>query len=244
MENESAAQVDDSNLDVGLDQPEIETNPEAQQAESAPADTEDENAQDVIQKRINKEVGKTYKEKRRADAAEAELQQLRAEKPVTVSKAPTLEEFDHDEEKFNTASIKHQVAEAVKAERQLLNTEAQQATAAQAGQTYDKLVADFGKEDFHEVAGGIPVLDQSLVQELMRTKEGVEMIYHLGSHLDLASDIAGMSPLQAMGELGRISSTMSTKQDVKLSAAPEPIEPLNSGGSISADRGPVGATFE
>lgn len=243
MENESAAQVDDSNLDVRLDQPEIETNPEAQQAESAPADTEDESAQDVIQKRINKEVGKTYKEKRRADAAEAELQKIRAEKPVTVSKAPTLEEFDHDEEAFNSASIKHQVAEAVKAERQLLNTEARQATAEQAGQAYDKLVADFGKEDFHEIAGNIPVLDQSLVQELMRTKEGVEMIYHLGNHLDLASDIANMSPLQAMGELGRISSKMSTKQDVKLSAAPDPIEPLNSGGSLSPDRGPKGATF-
>ena len=244
MTNESAAQVDESNLDVGLDQPEIEANPEAQETESAPVDTDNENSQDVIQKRINKEVGKTYKEKRRADAAEAELQKLRSETPVTVSKAPTLEEFDHDEEKFNTASIKHQVSEAVKAERQLLNTEAQQATAVQAGQAYDKLVTDFGKEDFHEVAGNIPVLDPSLVQELMSTKEGVEMIYHLGNHLDLASDIANMTPLQAMGELGRISANMSTKPDVKLSAAPDPIEPLNSGGSLSKERGPSGATFE
>ena len=244
MTQESAAQVEESNLDVGLDQPEIETNPETQQAESAPADTESENTQDVIQKRINKEVGRTYAEKRRADAAEAELKKIRAETPVTVSKAPTLEEFDHDEEKFNTASIKHQVAEAVKAERQSLQAETQQVRAAEAGQTYEKLVADSGKEDFYEVAARIPSLDQDLVAELMSTKEGVDMIYHLGSHLDFASDIAGMSPLQAMGELGRISANMSTKPDVKLSAAPAPIEPLNSGGSISSKRGPEGATFE
>ena len=72
----------------------------------------------------------------------------------------------------------------------------------------------------------------------------VEMIYHLGEHLDLADKIAGMSPLQAMGELGRISLNMSAQTDVKLSAAPDPIEPLNSGGSISQEEGPHGATYE
>lgn len=243
MTEENAALAEDAELSSDLDQGQEQLSPEAENTESAPVEAENK-VDEAVQKRINKEVSRRYTEKRRADAAEAELQKLRAETPLTAIKAPTLEEFDHDEEKFNTASIKHQVAEAVKAERQTLQTETQQARAAEAGQTYEKLVAESGKEDFYEVAKNIPVLDQSLVQELMSTKEGVDMIYHLGSHLDLASDIASMSPLQAMGELGRISAKISTKQDVKLSAAPDPIEPLNSGGSISSERGPKGAKFE
>ena len=46
-----------------------------------------------------------------------------------------------------------------------------------------------------------------------------------------------MSPSAAMMELGRISANMSAKTPIKLSAAPEPIATINSGGSLTKDVG-------
>ena len=70
------------------------------------------------------------------------------------------------------------------------------------------------------------------------------MIYHLGENLDLADKVANMSPSNAMMEIGRISVSMNAAKNIKPSTAPDPIEPISSGGSISQDRGPKGATFE
>jgi hypothetical protein len=63
------------------------------------------------------------------------------------------------------------------------------------------------------------------------------MIYHLGTHLDVAEKIANMTPAAAMMELGRISASMKAQPVVKTSAAPEPIAPLKSGSSLTADVG-------
>lgn len=238
-----AALTEDTELSNDPGQEQEQESIDVEQTESATV-ADEAPKEDGFQKRINKVTADKYAEQRRADTAEAELAKLRVATPATVSKAPTLEEFDHDEEAFNRASIKHQVAEAVKAERQVFQTEENQATAVKASQAYDQLVSESGKDDFFEVAAKIPVLDQGLVSELMSTKEGVEMIYHLGTHLDVADKISNMNPYQAMAELTRISVNMSAKPEQKLSAAPDPIEPLNSGGSISTQRGPQGAKFE
>lgn len=244
MTDTSAAQVEESNLDVGLDQPEIETNTETPDAESAPAPVvEDAQKDDAVQQRINKEVSRRHIEKRRADEAERQLEEYKANAPVVKGVAPELKDFDYDQDKFTEASISYQVEQALstRATNQTkVNVDAQ---AKEAVETYDKLVSGLGKDDFFEVVANIPLLDQGLAAELMSTEEGVEMLYHLGNHLDVADRIANMSPLQAMGELGRISANMSAQPTIKPSAAPDPIEPLNSGGSISKERGPSGATF-
>ena len=243
MTEENAALTEDVTLDSDLDQDSGQASAEVEPTESAPVQAESK-VDDSVQQRINKEVSRRHTEKRRADAAEAELAELRAKAPVTVSNAPTLEEHDHDEVAFNAANIKFRVDQAVNARMSEAQVAANTAKAQEAGKNYDNLVNDLGRDDFHEVAGKIPVLDQSLVSELMSTKEGVEMIYHLGSHLDVADKIANMSPLQAMGELGRISASMSAKAEPKVSAAPDPIAPLSSGGALSKDGGPDGAIYE
>ena len=212
------------------------------QAESA-TEVEEAPKEDGFQKRINKVTADKYAEKRRADELQRQLDEVKA-KPKEVGAPPKLEDFDHDEEAFNRADIKHQVAEAVKAERALITTEANQATAAEAQRTFNERVVAMDKPDFADVANAVPQLPLGVADALVQSENGAELIYHLGTHLDMADKLASMTPSQAIMELGRISANMSTKQDIKLSAAPEPIEPLNSGGSISADRGPVGATFE
>jgi hypothetical protein len=214
-------------------------------AESAPVDAEAQSKEDGFQKRINKVTADKYAEKRRADELQKRIEELEATKvQASTGDAPKLEDFDFDQDKFNQALIDHRVNAAIAASQAKQAQEAVQARTQETARTYEQLVTELGKDDFYEVANNIPVLDQGLVAELMSTKEGVEMIYHLGSHLDVADKIANMPPLQAMGELGRISAGMSAQPQIKPSAAPDPIEPLNSGGSISTERGPSGATFE
>ena len=132
--------------------------------------------------------------------------------------------------------MKEQQAESQKATRNA-SVQAEQ-------ESFNNLVVDLGKNDFDEVAARVPALDPALVKELMSSKEGVSMIYHLGTHLDVAHKISQMSAFQGMAEMTRISDRLAAKPNAKLSAAPDPIEPLNSGGSISKERGPSGAKYE
>lgn len=245
LEN-NAAQAEDDVVDIESENLDNNTETEAQNAESAPADAETpEQVQVAVQKRINKEVSRRHKETRRADELQRKLDEVNS-KPAEIEakNAPKLEDFDYDQEKFNEALIDHKVEVALSENQQRQAKAGADTRAKEATQTYESLVTEMGKDDFYEVANNIPVLDSELVTELMSSKEGVEMIYHLGSHLDVADRIAGMSPMQAMSELGRISATMSAPVSIKPSAAPDPIEPLNSGGSISQQRGPKGVTYE
>lgn len=241
-EQDSAALEESVTLDSGLDTaPEV--TPEAT-TESATVDAEAQPKEDGFQKRINKVTADKYTEKRRADALQAEVDKLKAvQVPTTTSNAPKLEDFDYDQEKFNNALIDHRVNTAIAKNDAKRTQDSIDTRAQESSKTYNTLVSEFGKDDFHEVANKIPELDPGLIAELISTKEGVAMIYHLGEHLDIADNISNMSPMAAMAELGRISANMSAQPTIKPSAAPDPIEPLNSGGSISKERGPTGATF-
>ncbi|MBL4869825.1 MAG: hypothetical protein JKX72_02600 [Robiginitomaculum sp.] len=231
-----------NDIDLGQEQDQKQEGVEVEQSESA-TEVEEAPKEDGFQKRINKVTADKYNEKRRADDLQRQLDDMQA-KPKEAGAAPKLEDFDHDEGLFNTALIDHKVSQAVQAQVAEQNKQTSQANAQDAAKAFNDKVVEFGKDDFHDVAAKIPALDPGLVAELMSSKEGVEMIYHLGEHLDVADKIANMRPLQAMAELSRISSNMYAKKDVKTSAAPDPIEPLSSGGSISKESGPEGATYE
>jgi hypothetical protein len=72
---------------------------------------------------------------------------------------------------------------------------------------------------------------------LMSLDNGAELIYHLGSHLDQADALANMSPMAAMVEIGRMSVGMNKKPEIKPSAAPDPIEPIQAGSALSSEVG-------
>lgn len=244
MSEQNAAQVDESNLDDNLDQEVVETNTEAQPTESAPVATE-QDPQDVIQERINKQVARTYKEKRRADDLQRQLNEVNANKVVTPKAAPKLEDYDHDEDLYNAANIQYQVGEAVKVESDRIQQNAANARQQQSNSEFEGRIATLGKADFDEVANSVPMLPNGVADALMQSEQGPELIYHLGTHLDVADKLAGMTSQAAMMELGRISSSMNAAPKPKTSAAPDPIETLNTGGSISnKDEGPPGATYE
>ena len=98
---------------------------------------------------------------------------------------------------------------------------------------FNEQVAALNKGDFSVKAEAIPNLPAGVADAIMQSEGGAEMVYHLGSNLDKAQAIANMSPALAMMEIGKLSVQLSAKPEIKTSAAPDPIEPLGSGGSVT-----------
>ena len=216
---------------------------EAEETETLEAEKPKE---DGFQKRIDKVTADKYAEKRRAD----ELQKWKDEQLAKQAelKKPTLEQHDYDEEAFNKANLDYEIQQGVqstlakqKADR---DAEKQQQASQQAVASFNERAQAMGKPDFDAKAQAIPNLPAGVANALMQANDGAEMVYHLGSNLDKAAEIASMSPQLAMMELGKLSAQLSAKPEIKLSAAPAPIETLKSGGSLSKERGPRGARYD
>lgn len=198
---------------------------------------EPEVKEDGFQKRINKVTADKYEQKRRADELQRRIEELEA-KPVEVQgEAPKLENFDYDEAAFNKATIDYQVKEAVNRQLETQKSNASKASAQEAQNAFNESIVKLGKDDFSDVANAVPQLPNGVADALVNSEKGAELIYHLGTHLDQADKLASMTPNQAIMELGRISANLSAQPNIKTSAAPDPITPISSGGSLSKDIG-------
>lgn len=229
----------------GDDQTPAEAPTETTATESAPVEAK-EPKEDGVQKRMNKITADKHDERRkreasdkRADDLQAKLDELEAKKPTLTE--PTLEQHGYDEEAFNQATVSFQVQEQVKAELATQKTQQsqldQQAKKQQALDTFNERATALGKDDFATVANSVPDLPAGVADAIMGLENGAEMAYYLGTHLDQADVLASMTPMAAMMELGKISSQMSVKPEIKTSAAPDPIETLNSGSALSSEVG-------
>ena len=241
MTEATAAQVEDTPLlDPLTGQELVNEEVEATPVESATTDdaTQAETEQpkeDGFQKRINKVTAAKYAAERRAEELERKVRELETAKPAKP--APTLEDFDFDDAAYQAALIESKVEQVISAQTQKQREEAEQAKTAAMVAGFDARVAELGKDDFSEVADAVPELPPGVAAELVASEGGAELIYHLGTHLDVAEKIAGMTPAGAMLELGRISASMSAQPKVTPSAAPEPIAPLKAGSALTADIG-------
>lgn len=247
LEENQAALVDPLDAFVrGDDQASAKATTEDTLTESAPVEnaTNEPTESNGVQDRINKITADKHEERRkreaeakRADDLQDRLDKLEANKPTL--KEPKLDDFDYDDEAFNAATVKYQVQEQVKGEldsqkvkQEQLN---QQAKQQQSLDTFNERATALGKADFADKAALIPDLPAGVADAIMGLDNGAEMVYHLGTNLDAADSLSNMTPMQAMMELGRISTKMSAKPEIKTSAAPDPIEPVSAGSSLSSN---------
>ena len=249
----NAAQVDpiDAFVQEAIDQ-DSEQKPEVKpDTESAPVDdanktdsTEVEKPpEDGFQKRINKVTADKYDAIRkqelsdkRADNLQTQLNKLSESAALTE---PKLEEHNYDEDAFNKATVNYNVQEQVKAElakqataQKQINQEAEQQKITD---SFNEQISALGKDDFNAKADSIPELPPGVASAMMSLENGAEIIYHLGNHLDKADSLAGMTPMGAMAEIGRISAQMSVKPEIQTSAAPDLIEPITAGSSLNSN---------
>lgn len=252
-EENNAAQVDplDAFVQEAIDQSSEQKPEESQATESAPVEdakepetTEAEQpTEDGFQKRINKVTADKYDAIRkqeladkRADDLQAKLDKLNESATLTE---PKLEDHDFDEDAFNKAQVDFNVQEQVKSELAKQAAEQEQknqdAEAQKITDSFNEQITALGKEDFTAKAESIPELPPGVAGAIMSLENGAEIVYHLGTHLDKADLLSSMSPMTAMAEIGRISSQISVKPEIQTSAAPDPIEPVNSGSALSSN---------
>jgi hypothetical protein len=259
-DNQAALEQVDSFIIEGDDQTPEQTISETQTTESAPVESKEPESteaekpeEDGFQKRINKVTADKYEERRkaeeadkRADDLQRRLDEIEANKPTL--KKPTIEDHDYDDEAFSKADVAYQVQEQVKDElatqRAKQSKIDQDVKAQQSLDRFNERVIESGIEDFAKKADSIPQLPAGVADAIMELDNGVGMVEHLYSHLDIADALAGMTPMAAMMEVGRISANLSVKPEIKQSAAPDPIETLSSGDVTPTERGPDGVTYE
>lgn len=249
----TAAQLDplDAFVQEAIDHGSEQKTEEIQTTESAPVEdakntdsTEAEKPkEDGFQKRINKvtadkhdAIRKQELADKRADDLQAQLNKLNESAALTEPKLSDPD-IDYDEELLSKAEIKYEIQQGIKAERandlvaqKQINQEAEQQKLTD---SFNEQISALGKDDFDAKADAIPDLPPGVASAMMSLENGAEMIYHLGNHLDKADSLAGMTPMAAMAEIGRISAQMSVEPEIKLSAAPDPIEPVTAGSALS-----------
>jgi hypothetical protein len=238
-----------------LDQDSKQTDEEIKKAESAPVEDakKEEPAsgddkkpkEDGFQKRIDKVTADKYTEKRRADDLQIRIDAFEKSEAKKSLVKPKLDdpEINYDEELFAKANLQHDIDQGV---QDVLSQQSADAKAEQQKTESEKVLTTFnervttlGKSDFDEKANAVPNLPTGVADAIMQSEQGAEMVYHLGSpeNAEQANAIANMTPEQAMMELGKLSTKLSAKPEIKLSAAPEPIETLKSSSALSSDIG-------
>jgi small-conductance mechanosensitive channel len=240
-----AALVDDNMppLDPVPEQEPVEAELNTQE-ESAPQPVETPTEPTGAEKRINKITGEKYAQQRRADALQAELDKLKAAQNVAPEvKAPTLEDFDYDESKFQAASIEYQVNQVVTQKAAAMQQQEiaakQQAVQQEVANSFNEQVAAKTaiNADYQEVVSQLPEFNSDTLGAIMGADNGADIAYALGQRLDLAYEIANASPMAAAMKLGELQAQLKAAPQIKTSAAPAPIESLSSGGAISKDIG-------
>lgn len=244
---EDSAQVESAPQDEVI----TDKEPELEDSSNESPESEDSHS-NGFQKRINKVTADKYKEKERADKLELELKELktRLEKKVEPPKKPAIEDFDYDDEAFQEALVdyKLEVREQKRAADDAKNQQAkleqekvksQEQRALELQKSFAEKAKDViqVKPDFEETLQRVPTLDQGVLMAVLADERGPDIAYYLGKNLDIADGLSNMSPIEAAVEIGRLSVKLAQPKQVKVSSAPEPIEPVKSGGAIESDIG-------
>jgi len=242
-----AAQIEEQPTDV------IKPNVEGDQSPNSATEQVDKSPADEGQEKINARFGKItaekWEQKRRADALEQQLAELQ-QAPTKPEEAPTLEQYEFDDAKYQSALIQHEVKKGVAEGKAELRKEQQREQAKQkqsnATHAFNSKVAEFSMStpDYADVIGGMPDLPVDIAQAVMTMEKGPEVAYYLGQHPDVANQIASKDYMSAAIQLGAIQANLSQTKTVKPSNAPEPQDTLGGGGAPPQERGPSGATYE
>lgn len=190
--------------------------------------------QDKVQARINKIAVEKNSEKSRADRAEKELAELKATKEPVAE--PKLEDFDYDEGKFNAAQVQHEVTKQMAAQRNDDAIKGIEVDRQKAASKFFEKQTEFMKDNPNhmDIVNKIPELPADTLSAVYSLDNGPQVAQYLGSHLDIAGEIASTSPNLAAVRLGQISAVLAANtKTVQTSNAPEPVETISGQSTVS-----------
>lgn len=222
------------------------------------ADTEKAKKSNGVQKRIDKVVREREEERRKSEALQRELDDLKKgkqQKPEEQAevKEPVESDFDtYDEyldalDKFDKQPDQ-KVEKETDTDKEDKQTQAdEELTDSQKTAlaiTQERVASAEKPEDFEAVAlnPDLPVTGEML-EALAECDDPAKVMYHLGQNKDLATDIAGQSPAQQMRAIAKLDLTVTSKppKPTKTTNAPEPITPV--GGSDAQEKSPEDMSF-
>lgn len=192
-----------------------------------PLESSPDTQEDPAQKRIDELTKKRRTAEREADywRNQAIQNAPQPEAPPEPEPLKTLEDFDYDEGKFQSHLFQQAQNGAVEQARRVLKEEQMQEASRRTISEYKKRIDSFSKtvDDFNEVAqnDSLPI-STVMADVIVEMEQGPEVLYYLGKNSDIAEKIAGLSPLSAARELGRIESKLQVKNGEKVSKAPVP----------------------
>jgi len=227
------------------DNPTQATEPTSEQPEnkeSAPLEKPiADDANDGFQKRINKVTADKHTERRRADSLQTEVDELKRQQPKKQelpNQPPVAEDFDFDDDKLRKAEIDFAIQKNNKELQARHKQENAHLESQKIQSEYDTKRVEFEKKtpDFQEVIKNIPAFPQETFDLIMSADNGPALVYHLGQRLDVADEVASLSPMNAALLLGKISSNLSdATKNIKTTSAPEPIQTLEGSGEMPKD---------
>jgi len=240
--------------------PEAEqSEPEAVVEQSEPEEAEAEAKQEGERKQNPKlerrfsEITKQREEARKEAQQEREARQALEQRLAALEgkQQPTKAEFVDEKPQPSQFSDAFEYAEALAeytADKRISEMKQQEAQAKEAEQR-QKVITQWTAKveaakqslpDFDDiVASSDVVVNDDIRDAILESDVGPQILYHLAENDDVAKRIAGLSPKQALREIGKLEARFEVKETAPQSApitrskAPAPIQPLR--GSNPAD---------
>jgi hypothetical protein len=187
-----------------------------------PSESSTEKKDDGFDKRAAELTSKFYTEKQQKEFYKQQYEEAIAkQQAVPVEPGKTLADFEYDEAAYSSY-LTEQAKQAAQAE---VEQSHQQERVMKARAEFEMKEAAYAETapDYMVVtrAQTLPV-SPAMVETLQTAEKGPEVLYYLGKNPDVAASIAGMAPLDAARELGRIEATKLTKPEPPKSKTPPP----------------------
>jgi hypothetical protein len=213
---------------------------EAQEQNDKPRD---DKGRFVPQERVNEITRARREAERRAQYLEQELAAMRSQQPShhqpqQHDRPPALQDYATPEE-WGAAIADYSARRALSQAEQRFQQHDQFRTQQQIADQFAAKEAAFAAthpdymERVGEMVAAVP-LPQEILNVIGSSDLGVDVAYHLATHLDVADRLARMSPVAAAVEIGRIEARLSAPKPSKpVTNAPAPV-PTVGGGSIAS----------
>lgn len=195
--------------------------PEVADTTAADSGTSEEAAiKSATQKRIDRltwEKGERDREIAYWRSLAMQRQEAPQEQKPEANTPPTLEQYGHDEAKYQLAVTEYAKSVARAEAQEAIRLERERERAEGRAKTFKTREAEFSAktEDYQEkVYDPTLPITREMVELIAESEFGPQLAYHLANNRQVAAQIAALPPLIAARELGRI--------EAKLSAPPPP----------------------
>lgn len=240
MTEQTAPELNGStNTENGIE-PNENLNAQASDSGEQGSENRDEQKQSA-QGRINQLYGKSKHLERELAARDAELAELKAAnepKPVI----PTLEAFDYDDDKYQSALIEHKAAELIDSrfaqQEQARVAQQEKAKQAELVSNYNKASEAYGASnpEFLRLqneayqTGIINAIPEGIQNAIAANPNGPKMLHALLQDPTRIDAIINVNPYEAGAQLAALENSVAVKT---VSSAPKPIKTLGDGDAVS-----------